>query len=48
MKIFSPSTCIMRTPADHKALRLSASTLAAMLALLVAGTAAAGTGLSEV
>jgi hypothetical protein len=48
MKIHSNSACVSRTPADsRKALRLSALTLAATLALLVAGTAAAGTKLSQ-
>src|SRR4029079_14308196 len=45
---FSHSAAVGRTPAaGHNALRLSALTLAATLALLVAGTAAAGTRLSD-
>jgi hypothetical protein len=48
MKVFSHSATVSHAAAPgHKALRLSALTLAATLALLVAGTAAAGTKLSE-
>ena len=48
MKTSSHSATVSRTPAaGHEALRLPALTLAAMLVLLVAGTAGAGTKLSD-